>query len=86
MANGELCRHCRQQETPHVYWEYSNADTCSAFESETIHLDDCPLLGCTGDCDSAIAERDWQAMCQENRTRQTWLLSGPSLVVLDIGT
>ncbi len=83
MANGELCKTCRCQETTH---ELEPKFTCSSFESEVEHQEDCPILDCNGDCASTIQAEDWKAQCAQRRLSHVWFMSGPDLVVLDINT
>lgn len=57
MANGELCRYCRKQETEHVLGEAfleENGTPCPEFVSEVEHKENCPILGCDGNCDATI--------------------------------
>ncbi len=83
MANSELCKTCSFQETVH---ELEPGKTCDEFISEFSHFEDCPVIGCGGDCKEFIAS---EARARERATRrlsQVWFLSGSDLVLMDIGT
>jgi hypothetical protein len=82
MANGELCKICRHQETDHQYSD----NTCDLFVSEVRHLGDCPIIDCDGDCEACIAQAEEEAVRSANRLNHTWFLDGPNLVMMDIGS
>lgn len=86
MANGELCKHCGDQETPHIHRQYAVESTCDTFESETPHHKDCPVLDCNGDCKATIRRADFAAKVEENRLTQVWRMDGPNLIIMDIGS
>lgn len=99
MANGERCKMCGFQESAHILGtieyeaEGGSADAlCGCFVSEFPHLEECPVLGCEGDCEEAIAEADWALMVEERRLQQTIFFVrrpgflGIDIVVLDIGS
>jgi hypothetical protein len=86
MANGELCRTCGWQETPHLFPEYGDETTCSEFISMVVHKKDCPVLDCNGNCAVSITRQNWQAKCEEHRMSHVAFMQGPHLIVLDIGS
>ena len=59
MPNGETCKHCGEEESGHVlgYALLSNDEPCEKFESTTLHMKECPVLGCLGNCAETIAKR-----------------------------
>jgi hypothetical protein len=59
MANGEQCKRCSEQETGHIlgYAILPNGEPCEKFESETEHREDCPVLGCRGNCQKTIQNK-----------------------------
>lgn len=67
MANGEICTKCGQQEAKHDMGEAFIAPhkPCDGFVSEFTHHEDCPVIGCDGDCETFIErerlrkEREW---------------------------
>ncbi len=86
MANGELCRICGEQETPHLIRRYSSGNTCVEFISEIDHDKRCPVLECNGNCAESIAASAWNAKCAERRMSHAWFMQGPNLIVMDIGS
>lgn len=82
MENGELCTTCRHQETDHQYSD----SACDKFISEVTHHDDCPVIDCNGNCEARIAQAEEEAVRGANRLNHVWFLSGPNLVMMDIGT
>lgn len=66
MANGELCRHCGQQETDH---ESPDEKICPlGFVSEVVHDPTCPILDCNGNCSETIRS----AKRTEEQQRAQW--------------
>ncbi len=87
MANGELCKHCGDQETPHTHREYSDRRTCFNFVSEFTHHEDCPVLDCNGDCAATIKHQDWLAAVDKSRAgRLGVILPNLDIMFVDIGS
>lgn len=86
MANGELCKHCGDQETPHTDREYSDRRTCFNFVSEFTHHEDCPVLDCNGDCAATIKHQRWLGTIAEHRMSHAWTLHHGRLIIVDIGS
>ena len=83
MANSEACRHCGEYETVH---ELEPEDTCGEFESEVEHLDNCPVIGCNGDCLETIQERDWRAKVYANWISNSWFMHRGQVHFVDLGS
>jgi hypothetical protein len=91
MANGELCKHCGDQETPHDFREYALATTCESFESEVTHHKKCPVIDCNGNCALTIhlKNRLLHAAAEHERRRfeNAWFLgTNGNIVIIDIGS
>ncbi len=56
MANGEVCKHCGFQESSHALGDalLKTGEPCPKFVSEVEHKENCPVLGCNGNCDETI--------------------------------
>lgn len=90
MANGDLCIHCDMQETTHKHPEYAaeGCVPCGNFESPVKHDPDCPVVGCYGNCEVTLKQRDWEATCAEARLRNSWYMDPKTgnIVVIDLNT
>lgn len=87
MANGELCIRCGYQETDHEHPEYKpGGKPCGQFKSEVLHHKNCPIIGCSGNCEDTIRDMEWRATCERHSRENALLVTPHGIAVIDIGS